>query len=164
MIPKWGEEKTPQQTKLHKKRDFLNQITILDLTLQSRLTAQIRTMSVWRPADSTTSQPSDTSLSGLLPSFALFDIFHPCKAITEFWISEKNTKHMYCGWEWNPRQTKRVVAKMTELKRYIKTATICVLFPPYRWLEQQYLCSKIGGRVVIWQSTSWGEVATLLFH
>jgi hypothetical protein len=67
-----------------RKVSFLNQITILEPSLQSQLTAQIWTTSVWCLAHCTNSQPSDTSLSGLLASFALFNIFHPCKAITKF--------------------------------------------------------------------------------
>jgi hypothetical protein len=65
-----------------RKESFLNQITILEPSLQSELTAQIWTTSVWCLAHCTNAQPSDTSLSGLLASFALFNIFHPCKAIT----------------------------------------------------------------------------------
>jgi hypothetical protein len=37
---------------------------------------------------------------------------------------------MYYGWECNPH-TKKVVAKMTKLKRYIKIATMDVFFSPH---------------------------------
>jgi hypothetical protein len=113
-----------------RKVSFLNQITILEPSLQSQLTAQIWTTSVWGLAHCTNSQPSDTSLSELLASFALFNIFHPVKPLQNLGRSKKNTQCMHCGWECNLQQTKRVIAKTTELGRYIKTAAICVLFSP----------------------------------
>ena len=47
MIPNYEiEEKTPQEQNCIRKESFLNQITILEPSLQSQLTAQIWTTSV----------------------------------------------------------------------------------------------------------------------